>query len=216
MALSACGSSGDTADPRPAAKRTPAPERARSRPLPKVPGPLKPGVYMTDTKPRLELPLGPGWRVVNPDVIVLGDDPQAGPLLGVIAPPRVIDPEFRGVGEVVPQKSLLRAPSDLAGWLARHPAMTAEEPREASIGGRKLRLVDLRVTGGYRSRVCPGRCVLLFAFGPKQYGFLPTGSSLRAYVTPGPSGPVSIGVFGLGADLGPAEQVLKKARFVEG
>lgn len=214
-----CGEDDDARDAgaAPRAVTTPA-AGDRARPLPKVPGPLRAGLYTTSIRPRLELNLGRGWRLVNPDTIIFGDDPQAGPYISVVQPPRVVSPSARVRGERVPAADLLPTPADLAGWLARHPLMEASKPRRAPLAGRRVPTVELRVNKGYRSRACPGRCVLLFAFGPDSFGFLPVGSRLRAYILDGVGGgPVSVGIFGsVDADLGVAERVLRDARFVRG
>lgn len=216
LAIGGCGEADGGADA-PRSRATPAPQAAaesRGRPLPKVPGPLKPGVYTTSIKPRLRLKLGRGWRLLNPDTILFGEDPAKGPILSVIEPARLVDPRRRFLGEKVPTDALIPVPRDLAGWFARHPRMNSRPPERAMLGGRRVQRVDLRVDRGYPFKNCPGPCVLLFAFGPGQFGFVPEKTAVRIYVIDGPTGPIPLGMLASSVDrLEIAERVLSNASF---
>lgn len=219
LVVAGCGGDGSTrAATKP--KPSPSPSAAVStRPLPTLPGPLEPGSYTTGIKPRLRLKLGRGWRLVNTDTILYGDDPQAGPYISIVQSPRVVDPERRFTSEKIPSDALLPTPRDLAGWFARHPRMEGRLHRRATLAGRRVPRVDVRVVRGYRFKGCPKACVVVFAFGPDNFGFLPVGTVLHAYVVDGPGGPVSIGAFGAGkrfaVDGAVAERVLREASFVD-
>ncbi len=85
---------------------------AAAEPLPAVPGPVPPGVYVTGVfKPTVSFTLGRGWRVLAPEsatlaTLVHGADQD--PLLAFVRPVRVVDPDRRYEGEVPPDATASR------------------------------------------------------------------------------------------------------------
>lgn len=220
LAMAGCGGSdGGSAGVPSATPFATAAAGGSARKLPTQPGPLEPGTYITSIKPRLKLTLGRGWRVLNDATVMYGDDPQAGPLLSIVQPPRVVDPRRSFIGEKIPADALTPTPRDLAGWFARHPRMKGRLLKNQTLAGRRVQRVDVEVTRGYRHKGCPKACVVIFAFGPGAFGFVTEGSVVRAYMVDTPSGEVAIAILGEAARLAEvgevAEKVLRNARFVD-
>lgn len=224
LTLTGCGGS-DSSAGAPQAGRDPTATGARTatrpgtRPLPTQPGPLAPGTYTTKLQPRLQLRFGRGWRVLNEDTMLLGDDPQVGPILSFVQPPRVVDPRRSFTGEEVPPDALVPTPRDMAGWFARHPRMRVRLRRGETLAGRRVQRVDLRVIRGYRYKNCAEPCVLLFAFRSDFFGGVTEGWDLRIRVVDDPAGPILIGTIGdparMAARAEVAEEVLRSATFAD-
>lgn len=107
-------------------------------------GALAPGTYTTTAfQPRLTFVLGDGWRGLFPDdddeVALEGDD---GLFFAVTRVSKVVDPTTH---------TAVAVPDDLVSWLATHPALTADAPAAASIGGLTGQWLD--VTAGNSSEV---------------------------------------------------------------
>jgi hypothetical protein len=121
LALSACG--GDE-------------KKAKARPLPEDPKPLRPGTYRSEEfKPSLSFRVGKGWSS-SPleeasDVLQIarGRGQTAG--ITFVNVQEVYKPTKTGGPNVVD------APEDMVGWVQQHPYLQTSKPEPVRVGGVK-------------------------------------------------------------------------------
>jgi hypothetical protein len=222
LTVGACGDDDDQ-EPATATRETTAGASSgaeAAEPLPRAPGPLTPGAYVTEVfEPTMSFSLGRGWRVLAPETPTFATLVHGGggePLLAFVRPVRVVDPERR-YPRGVPESGLLPIPDDLAGWLARHPLLKAGERKTVTVGGVRGTQIDITVESPYRSAGCPAPCVLFFATSPEFMVQATEGQRIRATILEVDGEQIAIGI--LASDEGfeelaaPAEQVVETLRF---
>jgi hypothetical protein len=137
LALSACGG-GE--------------KKAKARPLPEDPKPLRPGPYRSEEfKPSLSFRVGKGWSsspLESSDALQIARGQTAG--LGFVNVQEVYKPTKTGGPNVVD------APKNIDGWFQQHPYLQTSKPEPVRVGGVKG--VQFDVVVGDRPQYYIPRC----------------------------------------------------------
>ena len=171
LALSACGG-GE--------------KKAKARPLPEDPKPLRPGEYRSEEfKPSLSFHVGKGWSssplLETSDALQITRGQTAG--LGFANVQEAYKPTRTGTPNVVD------APKDMVGWFQQHPYLQTSKPEPVTVGGVKGLQFDVVVGDRpqYYIPICTSivgnpNCVDLFRLSTAEPIFVAEGEKVRVTV----------------------------------
>ncbi len=170
LALSACGGGGGSAQ-----------KEAKARPLPRDPGPLRPGEYRSVVfEPSFSFRVGKGWSTLAPetsDALALSAQGETR-WVGFTNVQEVYKPSAKGAQKVV------EAPKDMVEWFQHHPYLQTDKPERVTVGGVKGKQFDLVVDApeDYYGQCGSGDCMDIYMLSDGETVSFEEGNKTRIVV----------------------------------